>query len=286
MKTEDKKRDNIKWGSLTQVPSINNHIVQSAWKDNAVVLMLSTIHEPITLDPALQDDSIIYNAMYKPPVPGDVIGQSVVRTRRRPKVTSSAAHTARKAFGNSPTKDLPIPIVIDEYNHNMGSVDVADQLRGSMAGMRRIRKGGWRALWQFIFNLVVLNSFLLSQSTSQFNFRNALIDQLLEKGLDSGLRNRSRNRKYNCGNSQGGTNSEQQHQGIEHKLGYRGKHQYCTQCRVVPNKSRVLSEVSDNLQGRRAVKRSQKRQRRKKGVYVVYIVMWLFVRKAIASILM
>jgi len=27
-------------------------------------------------------------------------------------------------------KSLPIPVVIDDYNHFMGGVDIADQLRG------------------------------------------------------------------------------------------------------------------------------------------------------------
>jgi len=44
----------------------------------------------------------------------------------------------------------------------MGYVDQADQRRASNPGLRRIRRGGWHALWNFIFNVTLVNSFLLS----------------------------------------------------------------------------------------------------------------------------
>ncbi|KAG9240042.1 hypothetical protein BJ878DRAFT_391017, partial [Calycina marina] len=35
LKKEHKNRARIEWGTTIQVPSINNRIVQSAWKENA-----------------------------------------------------------------------------------------------------------------------------------------------------------------------------------------------------------------------------------------------------------
>jgi hypothetical protein len=44
----------------------------------------------------------------------------------------------------------------------MGYVDQADQLRATNPGLRRVKRGGWHALWNFILNVTLVNSFLLS----------------------------------------------------------------------------------------------------------------------------
>lgn len=66
----------------------------------------------------------------------------VIRHRKRPALTSTSAKTARQPFGLAPEKDLPIPKFVDDYNHFMGYVDRADQLRASNPGLRQIRRGG------------------------------------------------------------------------------------------------------------------------------------------------
>jgi hypothetical protein len=136
-KQADRKKDDIPWGTLFSEPTISNDIIQCAWKDNALVLFLSTTHETGP-------------------------DQIVVRHRKRPATTSTSAKTARKPFGSESEKNLPIPKFVDDYNHYMGYVDQADQLRATNPGLRRIRSGGWHALWNFIFNVTLVNSFLLS----------------------------------------------------------------------------------------------------------------------------
>jgi hypothetical protein len=44
-KQVDQKKDNIPWGTLFSEPTLSNQVAQSAWKDNALVLFLSTTHE-------------------------------------------------------------------------------------------------------------------------------------------------------------------------------------------------------------------------------------------------
>ncbi|GES84286.1 hypothetical protein RCL_jg6913.t1 [Rhizophagus clarus] len=49
-----------------------------------------------------------------------------------PKVLKTSTNTAkvRAIFGTLSKKTLPIPVIIDDYNHFMGGVDIADQLQG------------------------------------------------------------------------------------------------------------------------------------------------------------
>lgn len=96
---------------------MDNNVHQSAWKDNALVLFLSTTHETGP-------------------------DQLVIRHRKRPPTTSTSAKTSRQAFGPDPKKDLPIPKFVDDYNHYMGYVDQADQLQASNPGLRGIKRGG------------------------------------------------------------------------------------------------------------------------------------------------
>jgi hypothetical protein len=62
----------------------------------------------------------------------------IIRIRKRPKITSTFAKTAQKPFENKAIKKLPIPKLINNYNHNINAVDRADQLRASKPGIRQI----------------------------------------------------------------------------------------------------------------------------------------------------
>jgi hypothetical protein len=42
----------------------------------------------------------------------------------------------QKVFGSKAQKDLAIPIFINDYNHFMGGVDIADQLRAYYSTQR------------------------------------------------------------------------------------------------------------------------------------------------------
>jgi hypothetical protein len=49
--------------------------------------------------------------------------------RSRPPATSTNATTARKVFGGLAQMELEIPCFINDYNHHMNSVDLANQFR-------------------------------------------------------------------------------------------------------------------------------------------------------------
>ena len=57
----------------------------------------------------------------------------IVRSRKRPKKTSTNAVIVRPAFGDLAIKDLLIPTLIDVYNHHINDVDLTNQLRGSFS---------------------------------------------------------------------------------------------------------------------------------------------------------
>ena len=185
-KAEQANQSISQWGSLWQAPTEDNLVLQTAWKDNNLVLFLSTIHCPVELD------SKTVRILQAKSNPGSLIGQAlIVRDRGRPRATSTAAKSVRAEFGDAVRKNLAIPCSIDEYNHKMGQVDLADQYRAGNPGRRRIRRGGWHAIWKFIYNTVLVNSYLLSSyvggrvagsghEKGQREFREKLISQLFE----------------------------------------------------------------------------------------------------------
>jgi hypothetical protein len=76
-----------------------------AWQDNSIVLALSNIH---TVDKA--ED---FRA----------------KERRRPAKTSTNGRIVRDVFGDLLIKELKIPCFINDYNQNMGGIDLANQFR-------------------------------------------------------------------------------------------------------------------------------------------------------------
>ena len=75
-------------------------------------------------------------------------------------------------------------------------IDTADQLSSSNAGRRRIKRGAWQALDQWLLTVVFVNCYLLSRYSdidgkrevnfrSQADFRNQIIQALLVIGKDA-----------------------------------------------------------------------------------------------------
>jgi hypothetical protein len=89
------KRDVIPWGEIHSIPTPTGNVCHVGWKDQAFVLMMSSV------------------------LSGD---EQVKRFRKRPKETSSKAKTSRVPFGEEAIKELSIPVITDEYNHQMGAV--------------------------------------------------------------------------------------------------------------------------------------------------------------------
>ena len=105
--------------------------------------------------------------------------------RKRPAPTSTNAHIVRPVFGDLVRKWLRIPLVIDQYNHYMGGVDIADQLRKNMTVHRPWEARVWRPLWYYILDTCLVNSYLICKGKSEDvgkrahrEFREALSEEL------------------------------------------------------------------------------------------------------------
>src|SRR5438034_6596511 len=60
----------------------------------------------------------------------------IIRARKRPSHTSTYASITRLVFGDSPVKELPIPVGINAYNHHMGEVDIGNQYRAGFTTLQ------------------------------------------------------------------------------------------------------------------------------------------------------
>jgi hypothetical protein len=119
MKKDDSRKDKIPWGTLFTEPSDNGLINFIAWKDNALVLFISTV-----------DDG----------------SQVTKKLRKRPLETSSSAKTSRVPFRGQARALLNIPAFNDDYNHGIGYVDEGNHLKKANTYMRKYYKGGHQSL--------------------------------------------------------------------------------------------------------------------------------------------
>ena len=154
-------KDHIKtipWGTLYTAEA--EGVLCLAWQDNNIVLLLSTIHSPETYTPT---------------------------KRKRPAATSTNAAIARAPFGDQIIKELEIPTAINDYNHYMGGVDIANQYRASYEIHRKSERN-WFPLFYFFLDAAIVNAFRIQsiykkqqgfrELSSQLDFRRKLYKEL------------------------------------------------------------------------------------------------------------
>jgi hypothetical protein len=72
-----------------------------------------------------------------------------------------------KKIGNGKQKiQIPCPNAVMNYTHNMGGVDLSDELR-EYYGVGRSSKKWWKFVFHFVINICVVNSFILYDKTSR-----------------------------------------------------------------------------------------------------------------------
>lgn len=221
-KKEDAKKDQIPWGTLYAEASVNGDIQYVAWKDNALVLFMTTVGGELDF---------------------------VERERKRPSETSTSAKTSRKPFGDNATKVLGIPVLDDKYNHQMGAVDQGNQLKAGYTLQGIHRRGGHHSLVTWLLETALVNSYLLSyyspveekeRFTEHKAFREAVIAQCFDLG-----RSRPKKRKsptYTPDKPSFEVPVE------EHKLVHRSKITECAICKRGVKRV-AFSELSGNKRG-------------------------------------
>jgi hypothetical protein len=150
------------WNTLCAIPK--NGVLCFLWQDNNIVTGLSTIHTV------------------------DKTADLIERERKRPSKTSTSAAIARAPFGDSVKKKLHIPVLIDDYNHYMGAVDIANQLRAEYVTHKPTFRSWW-PLFYWILDAAVVNAYRISCISrqeqklpilKQLEFRKVLYQQLFE----------------------------------------------------------------------------------------------------------
>ena len=58
---------------------------------------------------------------------------------------------------------LSVPTIVDQYNHQMGAVDISDQLCVTLCRFRRQIKG-WKVLFQWLLHIRLVNTYLLHRT--------------------------------------------------------------------------------------------------------------------------
>ncbi|KAF5234960.1 hypothetical protein FOXYS1_15680 [Fusarium oxysporum] len=159
--------DNTAAGSLEfnvvkAIPTADNKVNQIAWKDNALVLFLTTVFKG---------------------------NERLDCIRKKPTTDQMQTRPIQRFFGDDPVKQVSIPSIAAIYNNEMNAVDRGDQMRAYWGLDRRVRRGGWKALaWDFLLGIALVNSFILQQrgqpqwkaEISQGSWRQRLVNDLME----------------------------------------------------------------------------------------------------------
>jgi len=124
----------VKHSLFCQLP-VGAHL----WFDNAPVTILSTVYD---------------------------FESQQERLRKPPGKKSTNAKKAREAFGDLQEKQMMIPLCIDDYNHNMGGVDIADQLCSYYDTQLTSFPTWWPMLFR-AFDTRVTNAYFIYQDMPQ-----------------------------------------------------------------------------------------------------------------------
>jgi hypothetical protein len=112
----------------------------------------------------------------------------VVRSQKRLKGTLTSAAITKQPFRMfSPlstckeqyehTRLLPIPSAIDDCNHYMGGVDIADQLRAGFSTQQRGVKP-WRPLFYWLLDSTIINAYIISEHQRKAKIRPGIKDKV------------------------------------------------------------------------------------------------------------
>ena len=106
----------------------------------------------------------------------------------------STIHDAKMVERNNPDfegRQVVKPKCVVDYCHFMGGVDLADQVMSYYSFLRRTVKW-WQKLFVHLFNMIILNSYVLfckygNKNMSHDDFREELVQKLIDKGMKTSI---------------------------------------------------------------------------------------------------
>lgn len=112
------------------------------WVDNNIVTMVTSVHR---------------------------VDDVITRSRRRPRYTNTNRRHVDHVWGDQARVDIDIPRAIDDYNHNMGGVDLFDQLRTYHEQKFRCHRT-WMPIFLFALNSLVTNAYICYKGISHLPY--------------------------------------------------------------------------------------------------------------------
>ncbi len=137
LKLKEAKR-HLVWDSV--VARVVGKCLVFLWQDNSVLIAISTAHSLYR-----QEDRTEVN-------------------RRRPRVTDRNRTIIIPVFSTESVKKLDIPAPIDDYNHGMNGVDIANQLRSAYSCARPLEAQWPRVPFYYLVDTAVVNAFLINRT--------------------------------------------------------------------------------------------------------------------------
>ena len=124
------------------------------WMDNGLVFCVSTLHK---------------------------IGNEIKRKRKRPRVTQNNRNHVKEIWGDKGATDIKIPTLIDDYNHWMGGVDVADQQISYYHPSKLVCYRNWIPIFIQLLSIIRNNAYIVHCSNMEK-------DTLTHKEFSQGIR--------------------------------------------------------------------------------------------------
>ena len=141
------------------------------WMDNGLVFVVSTLHK---------------------------VGNEIKRNRKRPRVTQNNRKHVKEIWGDKGATEIKIPTLIDDYNHWMGGVDVADQRISYYHPSKLVCVRNWIPIFIQLLSIIRNNAFIIHRTNmkkdalSQKAFTQEIVCWLMSQARDNTIESSKR----------------------------------------------------------------------------------------------
>ena len=136
------------------------------WMDNGLVFCVSTLHKN---------------------------GYDIKRNRKRPRVTQNNRNHVKDIWGDKGAAEIKIPTLIDDYNHWMGGVDVADQRISYYHPSKLVCLRNWIPIFLQLLSIIRNNAYIIHRSNMKKDalthkeFTQEIVSWLMSQANDTAI---------------------------------------------------------------------------------------------------